>query len=303
MRPKPVIIALGRPCIARGTGSSNTFPSSGESAANSAIGSACGVDNHDPLTRDRGFESSSLQRGVREPSVPLAAHGQPRGTGRDRLCRARLRCPRKAVSSPGRRDPGGSARICRGGAPGPLPCSRAHLFAVEGDTRITSVKPTPANGAASIRSSFLAPRWRGVDSNLRYRAVTGKPKSGELFCRRGTDGSNPSSSSKESANHRFHGGRADRSHKNPSRLEEITDTVTEAHGSAPRTSRHIPLRADYLQRERRFRPEGWKACARLTAHSSRCGESGSTALPAGFSRERRSVHPAARANSSKNAMS
>jgi hypothetical protein len=42
----------------------------------------------------------------------------------------------------------------------------------------------------------------------------------------------------------------------PSRLEEITDTVTEAHGSAPRTSRHIPLRADYLRRERRSRPEG-----------------------------------------------
>jgi hypothetical protein len=39
-------------------------------------------------------------------------------------------------------DPGGSARICRGGAPGPLPCGRAHLFAVD-DTRITSVKPTP----------------------------------------------------------------------------------------------------------------------------------------------------------------
>jgi hypothetical protein len=29
---------------------------------------------------------------------------------------------------------GGSARICRGGAPGPLPCGRAHLFAVDGDT-------------------------------------------------------------------------------------------------------------------------------------------------------------------------
>jgi len=37
----------------------------------------------------------------------------------------------------------GSARICRGDAPGPFPCGRAHLFAVDGDTRITSVKPTP----------------------------------------------------------------------------------------------------------------------------------------------------------------
>jgi hypothetical protein len=34
LRPKPVIIALGRPCIARGTGSSNPPPSSGESGAN-----------------------------------------------------------------------------------------------------------------------------------------------------------------------------------------------------------------------------------------------------------------------------
>jgi hypothetical protein len=33
---------------------------------------------------DLEFESTSLQRGVREPSVPLAANGQPRGTGRDR---------------------------------------------------------------------------------------------------------------------------------------------------------------------------------------------------------------------------
>jgi hypothetical protein len=31
----------------------------------------------------------------------------------------------------------------------------------------------------------------------------------------------------KSANHRFHGGRADRSHKDPSCLEEITDSVTE----------------------------------------------------------------------------
>jgi hypothetical protein len=37
---------------------------------------------------------------------------------------------------------GASARICRGGAPGPLPCGRAHLFAVDRDIRITSVKPT-----------------------------------------------------------------------------------------------------------------------------------------------------------------
>jgi hypothetical protein len=29
------------------------------------------------------------------------------------------------------------------GAPGPLPCGRAHLFAVDRDTPITSVKPTP----------------------------------------------------------------------------------------------------------------------------------------------------------------
>ena len=35
MQPKPAIIALGHPCMARGTGSSNPFPSSGESAVNS----------------------------------------------------------------------------------------------------------------------------------------------------------------------------------------------------------------------------------------------------------------------------
>jgi hypothetical protein len=56
--------------LSGGTDGSNPASSSGESAANSAIGSACGVDNHDPLTRDRGFESTSLQRGVCEPSVP-----------------------------------------------------------------------------------------------------------------------------------------------------------------------------------------------------------------------------------------
>jgi hypothetical protein len=78
---------------------------------------------------------------------------------------------RQAVSPPGRRDPGGSARICRGGPPGPLPCGRAHLFAVDGDTPITSVKPTPANGAASMRSSFLTPRWRKEDSNSRSRSI------------------------------------------------------------------------------------------------------------------------------------
>jgi carbon-monoxide dehydrogenase medium subunit len=50
-------------------------------------------------------------------------------------------------------------------------------------------------------------------------------------------------------------GEADRSPKDPSRLKEITDTVNEAHGSAPRTSRPISLRADYLRRERRSRPE------------------------------------------------
>ena len=31
MQPKPAVIALGRSCIARGTGSSNPFPSSSES--------------------------------------------------------------------------------------------------------------------------------------------------------------------------------------------------------------------------------------------------------------------------------
>jgi hypothetical protein len=31
-QPKPAIIVLGRPCMARGTGSSNPFPSSAESA-------------------------------------------------------------------------------------------------------------------------------------------------------------------------------------------------------------------------------------------------------------------------------
>ena len=36
-----------------------------------------------------------------------------------------------------------------------------------GYTRITSVKPTPHMGAASMRSSFLTPRWREMDSNHR----------------------------------------------------------------------------------------------------------------------------------------
>jgi hypothetical protein len=40
--------------LSGGTDGSNPASSSGESAANSAIGSACGVDNHDPLTRTEG---------------------------------------------------------------------------------------------------------------------------------------------------------------------------------------------------------------------------------------------------------
>src|SRR5271155_5453741 len=67
---------------------------------------------------------------------------------------------RQAVSPPGRRDPGGGARICRGGAPGSLPCGRAHLFAVEGGYSDHLSEADPANGAASMRSSFLTPRWR-----------------------------------------------------------------------------------------------------------------------------------------------
>ena len=37
MQPKPAIFALSRACIARGTGSSNPSPSSGESVANRVL--------------------------------------------------------------------------------------------------------------------------------------------------------------------------------------------------------------------------------------------------------------------------
>ena len=33
------------------------------------------------------------------------------------------------------------------------------------------MKPTPQMGAASMRSSFLTPRWREMDSNFRYRGT------------------------------------------------------------------------------------------------------------------------------------
>jgi hypothetical protein len=73
--------------------------------------------------------------------------GQSRNAQVDpgRWAQAESEAPRNSSSgiAAWRRDPGGSARICRGSAPGPLPCGRAHLFAVDGDTRITSVKPTP----------------------------------------------------------------------------------------------------------------------------------------------------------------
>jgi hypothetical protein len=78
---------------------------------------------------------------------------------------------RQAVSPPGRRDPGGSARICRGGTPGPLPCGRAHLIRGRRGYSDHVSEADPANGAASMRSSFLTPRWRKPDSNRRYRAT------------------------------------------------------------------------------------------------------------------------------------
>jgi hypothetical protein len=43
LQPKPAIIALGRSCIARGTGSSNPFPSTSESCANLNPSSGCRI--------------------------------------------------------------------------------------------------------------------------------------------------------------------------------------------------------------------------------------------------------------------
>jgi hypothetical protein len=47
----------------------------------------------------------------------------------------------------------------------PLPCGRAHLFAVEGGYSDHVSEADPANGAASMRSSLLTRRWRKADSN------------------------------------------------------------------------------------------------------------------------------------------
>jgi hypothetical protein len=40
LQPKPEIIALGRPCMSRGTGGSNPFPSTGESGIDTLIRTA-----------------------------------------------------------------------------------------------------------------------------------------------------------------------------------------------------------------------------------------------------------------------
>jgi hypothetical protein len=53
----------------------------------------------------------------------------------------------------------------------PAACGRAHLFAVEGGYSDHVSEADPANGAASMRSSFLTPRWRrqsGANPSLKW---------------------------------------------------------------------------------------------------------------------------------------
>jgi hypothetical protein len=73
---------------------------------NSVIGSAFGVDNHDPLTRDRGFESTSLQRRV---------YCQPDFRGRTRRAAVLSPSPRAATC--------GTFRFSPTQDPGCLPAS------------------------------------------------------------------------------------------------------------------------------------------------------------------------------------